>query len=218
MHSENANIARAIKCAETVLSPELAIALECAFEGEAEPNAAQYMQSAIDRFNVCAEKGIPLGGDDYEVLTFESEGRTTVGLLCCETTSREVTLCADKTVGRQFEERIAKATLEIDTAPLAPIVLGVGVADDPETAKRLARTALFRSADVHAPDKADAATERRILARINHNGSGAGGLGGRHTALAVAIERDVADPDGEKFVALSPGPWNLRRAAAGQKV
>jgi fumarate hydratase subunit alpha len=70
-----------------------------------------------------------------------------------------------------------------------PVIVGVGLGGDFETAPLLAKRALFR--DLRKPNaEADLADlERELLEEINSLGIGPQGLGGRATALAVAIER-----------------------------
>ncbi|MDR3209327.1 MAG: fumarate hydratase [Oscillospiraceae bacterium] len=84
--------------------------------------------------------------------------------------------------------------------PLAPLALGVGIADELEAARELAYRALFRPAGRHASDPTVAEAERRLTATINREGPGAFGRGGGHTALTTAIERD-----GEGWLAVAIG-------------
>jgi hypothetical protein len=203
-----------LRQAGTVLPPELAILLECAYEGESLPAPAEYMRGLIARFNECALGSIPLHDDVEQVYEREVSGDNgawlTVGLLTRGTLLREtVFACGAQPGERELEARIVEATLSGDIAAAAPIVLGVGLSDNPERARELARAALFRPVDAHAAETLTARAERRTLVAINSTGPGAGGLGGGHTALGVAIERD-----GTGYVALSPGDYFTSYARA----
>jgi tartrate dehydratase alpha subunit/fumarate hydratase class I-like protein len=201
--------------AETILPPELAILIECALESESEPKAAEFLRGLIARFNECALRAIPLrGGGRFELYerAFEDLGGTglLVGILADGTLSRETAIRASAAPGDpEFEELVAEAALELDLSPISPVVLGVGAASSKREAGELARRALFRPADKRSPEPAVASAERRILARLNSRGPGAGGFGGRHTALAVA-----AEGSGRGYVALAPGDYFTSRARA----
>ena len=71
--------------------------------------------------------------------------------------------------------------------PCPPVVVGVGLGGTSEMAALLAKQALLRPVDEHNADPFYAGMEAEALARINELGIGPQGLGGRTTALSVAI-------------------------------
>ncbi|HHT63765.1 MAG: fumarate hydratase [Bacillota bacterium] len=72
--------------------------------------------------------------------------------------------------------------------PCPPIVVGVGIGGNFETCALLAKKALLRDIGEPSPIKEVAEIEEDLLKRINNLGIGPGGLGGRITALGVAVE------------------------------
>ncbi|MEA4883421.1 MAG: fumarate hydratase [Clostridia bacterium] len=72
--------------------------------------------------------------------------------------------------------------------PCPPIVVGVGVGGNFETAPLLAKKALVRPMGSKNPNPAYAALEDELLEAINKLGIGPQGLGGSTTALAVHVE------------------------------
>ena len=190
--------------AETTLPPSLAILLECAYEAENNPNAAQFLLGAVEKFRECAEKGLPLRAENGEVYVRELTGdNILVGIISAETLERELVLNSDSVPpSHEFDALVAETLLLDDVAAMCPMVVGVGVADTQEDAMALARDALFRSADTASDDAELALAEKRILARLNAAGPGAGGFGGRRTALSVAIEKG-----GAGYVAISAGDY-----------
>ena len=71
--------------------------------------------------------------------------------------------------------------------PCPPVVVGVGLGGTSDRAALLAKRALLRSVDTHSADPFYAEMEAEALERINALGIGPQGLGGRTTALSVAI-------------------------------
>ena len=71
--------------------------------------------------------------------------------------------------------------------PCPPVIVGVGVGGDFETAALMAKRMTARGLDEGNPDPRYAALEQKILARINDLGIGPAGIGGCCTALAVHI-------------------------------
>ena len=69
-----------------------------------------------------------------------------------------------------------------------PLIVGVGLGGNFESAPALAKQALFRPLGRASEDPALAELESRLLARINRLGVGPQGWGGTVTALAVAVE------------------------------
>jgi len=199
-------LAKLTREAETTLPPSLAILLECAYESENNPDAAQFLLGAVEKFRKCAEKGLPLRGENAagEVYTRELAGDTMlVGIVSSETMERELVMNSESVPpSHEFDALVAETLLLDDVAAMCPMVVGVGVADTREDAMALAREALFRSADTASDDAELALAEKRILARLNAAGPGAGGFGGRRTALSVAIEKR-----GAGYIAISPGDY-----------
>jgi len=72
--------------------------------------------------------------------------------------------------------------------PCPPVVVGVGIGGTFEKCAFLAKKALIRPVGQSNPDRRFAEVERELLKRINDLGIGPMGLGGRTTALGVAIE------------------------------
>ncbi len=69
--------------------------------------------------------------------------------------------------------------------PCPPLILGLGIGGNFETAPLLAKRSLFRSLGEPSPDPDVAALEAEILAAVNATGVGPLGMGGDTTALAV---------------------------------
>jgi len=191
--------------ASTILPPANAILLECAYEAESIPAASEFLLRAIERFNECAALGEALHSDAAEVyIRAESGENITLGIVPTETAEREVIVTSDLTPpNREFDAFVTELVLlDATIGAMCPLVLGIGIADTAEEAHDCARAALFRGADTHNNDYELASAEKRILARLSFAGPGAGGLGGRRTALSVAIERR-----GTGHIAISPGDY-----------
>lgn len=75
--------------------------------------------------------------------------------------------------------------------PCPPVIVGVGIGGNFETAPLMAKKALLRRVGEPHPDERYAHFEREVLARINATGVGPQGLGGTTTALAVHVEAFV---------------------------
>jgi fumarate hydratase subunit alpha len=73
-----------------------------------------------------------------------------------------------------------------------PVFVGVGIGGSFDSVALLAKKALLRDFRAPASDPDIAALERRLLEEVNRLGAGPGGLGGRTTALGVAINTDRA--------------------------
>ncbi|HPY44451.1 MAG TPA: fumarate hydratase [Sphaerochaeta sp.] len=90
------------------------------------------------------------------------------------------------------EEQIVAAVAEIVTIaggkPCPPIFLGIGLGGTMERAAYLSKRALLREVGVPHSVERYAKLEEKILAGVQATGVGAGGLGGKITALNVAIE------------------------------
>jgi len=72
--------------------------------------------------------------------------------------------------------------------PCPPVVIGVGIGGNFETAPLAAKRALLRPLGMPHPDEEYAVLERRLLVAVNALGIGPGGYGGRITCLGVAAE------------------------------
>ncbi len=72
--------------------------------------------------------------------------------------------------------------------PCPPVIVGVGVGGDFETAALLSKKALLRPLGRPHPEPEVAALEKELLDRINQLGIGPLGFGGHTTALAVHVE------------------------------
>jgi fumarate hydratase subunit alpha len=84
--------------------------------------------------------------------------------------------------------RFAVETVKLGGAnPCPPIILGIGIGGNFETAPLLAKEALLRKTGEPNRDPRYAELERKILYLVNSTGIGPGGFGGKITALAVHI-------------------------------
>ncbi|NLZ77232.1 MAG: fumarate hydratase [Spirochaetales bacterium] len=92
------------------------------------------------------------------------------------------------------EEQIVAAVAEVVTIaggkPCPPIFLGIGLGGTMERAAYLSKRALLREVGVPHGEERYAKLEEKILAGVQATGVGSGGLGGRITALNVAIEHE----------------------------
>ena len=86
------------------------------------------------------------------------------------------------------EAFIVEAVARAGANPCPPVVVGVGLGGTSDLAAQLAKRALLRPVDQHSADPYYAGMEARVLEKINALGIGPQGLGGRITALSVAIE------------------------------
>ena len=99
----------------------------------------------------------------------------------------------------------------IDEQFLPPVIVGVGLGGDFESAPLLAKRALLRPVGSRNPDTTLAALEDELLERINALGIGPQGFGGRTTALAVMVEQSPC------HIASLPLAVNLQCHAARHK-
>ncbi|MCD8159730.1 MAG: fumarate hydratase [Clostridiales bacterium] len=88
---------------------------------------------------------------------------------------------------QQVEDAIVQAVSDAGSNPCPPVVVGVGLGGNAETAGILAKRALLRPLNETNRDPYYAEMEGRILERVNRLGIGPQGLGGTVTALAVSI-------------------------------
>ncbi len=83
---------------------------------------------------------------------------------------------------------VVSSIRETGAASCPPLIVGVGVGGNFETAPLLAKKALLRPIGQPSPDPELAKMEEVFLKRINELGIGPQGWGGSTTALSVAIE------------------------------
>ncbi|HZW98158.1 MAG: fumarate hydratase [Clostridiaceae bacterium] len=83
---------------------------------------------------------------------------------------------------------ILKTAREAGPNACPPIVIGVGIGGNFDKSALLAKQALMRPLDVRNGDPFYAKLEEDLLEQVNNSGIGPMGLGGRTSALAVAIE------------------------------
>jgi len=87
---------------------------------------------------------------------------------------------------------VVNAVDEAGGNPCPPLVVGVGIGGTAEKAMFLAKKSLLRKVGEPSSDAEVAELEGELLGRINGTGIGAGGVGGRITALAVHVETFAA--------------------------
>ncbi len=85
-------------------------------------------------------------------------------------------------------EFVLTAVIEAGGNPCPPVIAGIGVGGNMETAAWLSKKALFRELDRRHTDPYIASIEADLKERINKLGIGPQGLGGDTTALGVNIE------------------------------
>ena len=88
---------------------------------------------------------------------------------------------------REIVDFIVESVSLAGSNPCPPVVVGVGLGGTSDRAALLAKRALLRPVDQHSADPFYAEMEAEALDRINALGIGPQGLGGRTTALSVAI-------------------------------
>lgn len=86
------------------------------------------------------------------------------------------------------KDAIVSAISDAGANPCPPVIVGVGVGGTMEKCSLLSKKALFRELGSVNREPELARMEREVLERINALGIGAGGYGGKTTALAVFIE------------------------------
>ena len=92
-----------------------------------------------------------------------------------------------------------------------PVILGVGIGGTMDWAAKISKKALLRDLGDRHPDPFYRDLEAEILGAVNALGIGAGGLGGRNTALGVFIETYPTHIAGLP-VAVSVNCWAERKA------
>lgn len=88
---------------------------------------------------------------------------------------------------QDVEDFIVDCVSRAGSNPCPPVIVGVGLGGTSEMAALLAKKALLRDPDRRSEDPFYAEMEQRVLERVNGLGIGPQGLGGKVTALSVAI-------------------------------
>ena len=86
-------------------------------------------------------------------------------------------------------DMVLKTVIEAGAKACPPLILGIGIGGNFESAPQIAKHALLRELGTPNDNARYAALEKQILVRLNESGIGAQGLGGSTTALAVHIEQ-----------------------------
>ena len=95
--------------------------------------------------------------------------------------------------------------------PCPPTVVGVGIGGGADLSLKLGKKALLRPVGVRHEDKTIAAIEKELIERINKNGMGPMGLGGKTTVLDVHVEKAHRHP-ASLPVGIAVQCWADRRA------
>ncbi|MCB5248563.1 MAG: fumarate hydratase [Candidatus Cloacimonadales bacterium] len=82
---------------------------------------------------------------------------------------------------------ISEKVIAAGSKPCPPLILGIGIGGNFETAPLLAKRALLEALGREHPKNEYALLERDIKDRVNAGGCGVQGFGGNHTVLAVHV-------------------------------
>lgn len=88
-----------------------------------------------------------------------------------------------------IKDFVIESVLAAGGKPCPPMVVGVGIGGTSDLAMKLAKDALIEKVGQPNPDDELNQMENEILERINKNGKGPMGLGGKTTALDVKIKK-----------------------------
>ena len=88
-----------------------------------------------------------------------------------------------------IKDFVIESVLAAGGKPCPPMVVGVGIGGTSDLAMKLAKEALIEKVGQPNPDDELNQMENEILERINKNGKGPMGLGGKTTALDVKIKK-----------------------------
>ena len=88
-----------------------------------------------------------------------------------------------------IKDFVIESVLAAGGKPCPPMVVGVGIGGTSDLAMKLAKEALIEKIGQPNPDDELNQMENEILERINKNGKGPMGLGGKTTALDVKIKK-----------------------------
>ncbi|MDR0638668.1 MAG: fumarate hydratase [Spirochaetaceae bacterium] len=87
-----------------------------------------------------------------------------------------------------IEQFVLETVEKAGANPCPPVVVGIGIGGSFDKAALISKKALLRPLRKPHADPYYAEMERRLLEKINNTGIGPQGLGGKTTALAVAVE------------------------------
>jgi fumarate hydratase subunit alpha len=111
-----------------------------------------------------------------------------------------------------IEEFVVKVILEAGSQHCPPVIIGVGIGGNFDTAAKLANRATYRPIGSENPEPILQAMEARLTEAANATGFGPMGAGGNTTALAVHV--DYAFGHGFTPVAVCFNCWINRRSKA----
>jgi len=115
------------------------------------------------------------------------------------------------TQGENAVINVVKETMQIAGGNCCPpVILGVGIGGTMDWAAKMSKKALLRNINDYHQDLFYKNLEEKILRAVNSIGTGAGGLGGSTTALAVHIETGPTHIAGLP-VAISVNCWAERK-------
>jgi len=112
----------------------------------------------------------------------------------------------------EIEEFILDVIIRAGSQHCPPVMIGVGIGGDMDTAAKMAKRSTLRKIGSVNSEPALAAMEERLLQAANQTGFGPMGTGGDTTALAVHI--DYSAGHGFTPVAVSFNCWINRRSRA----
>ena len=106
---------------------------------------------------------------------------------------------------------VIEKILQAGGQPCPPTIIGVGIGGGADLSLKLGKKALLRPVGTRHPDPKIAKIEEELIQRINTNGSGPMGLGGKTTVLDVHIEKAHRHP-ASLPVGIVVQCWAARRA------
>ncbi len=112
----------------------------------------------------------------------------------------------------QIEKYVMDVVIRAGSQHCPPVIVGVGIGGDFDTAARMAKTATMRPLGTPSEEPILAAMEERLLAAVNATGFGPMGTGGDTTAIGVHVE--YASGHGYTPVAVAFNCWISRRTRA----
>ncbi|WP_461461367.1 fumarate hydratase [Methanobrevibacter sp.] len=95
-----------------------------------------------------------------------------------------------------IKDFVVESVLQAGGKPCPPMVVGVGIGGTSDMAMKLAKEAMLDEIGTPNKDPKLAEMEKEILNRINSNGKGPMGLGGKTTALDVKIKTSATHTAG----------------------
>jgi fumarate hydratase subunit alpha len=112
----------------------------------------------------------------------------------------------------QIEAYVMEVVIRAGSQHCPPVIVGVGIGGDFDTAAKLAKQATLREVGTVNEEPILAGMEERLLRAVNATGFGPMGTGGDTTALAVHVE--YAAGHGYTPVAVAFNCWISRQARA----